>query len=302
MSETIRYIQRNEIDISKWDACVEAAPNGLIYARSWWLDEMANNWDALIVGDYKMIMPLTWRRKWGIRYLYQPAFSQQLGIISSHEVSAKDAQCFYTELQKMFRFAEINLNYLNIFEETALRQNFVLDINIDYAGIASRYKTDLKKNLHRSARAGFTYNSDIKNLAVVELFKHTYNSKIKLSADSFSRLSNAVKIAEQKGMIVCRSVNDKDRNISAAVLCLKDTKRIYFLLSVIPADARVQRANHFLIDSLIREFSQQHLLLDFEGSDIEGIAYFYKLFGAINQAYPFLRFNNLPWPISLLKR
>jgi hypothetical protein len=302
MSETIRYIQRKDIDVDKWDACVEAAPNGLIYARSWWLDTMADHWDALVIGEYDIIMPLTWRQKWGIKYLYQPAFSQQLGVISSCEVSAKDAHCFYTELQKKFRFAEINLNYLNVFEETTLRQNFVLDINVDYASIASHYKTDLNKNLHRSAKAGFTYSSDIQNLKVIELFKDTYKNKIVLSDDGFSKLNKAVEIGERKGMIVSRRVSDENGNISAAVLCLKDNKRIYFLLSVIPIAARVQRGNHFLVDSLIREFSRQPFLLDFEGSDIEGIAHFYKVFGATNQPYPFLRFNNLPWPISMLKR
>ncbi|MDH7462448.1 hypothetical protein QEG73_14205 [Chitinophagaceae bacterium 26-R-25] len=302
MSEIIRYIQRKEIDIDKWNACVEASPNGLIYALSWWLDEMADNWDALVVGDYKVIMPLTWRRKWGIKYLYQPAFTQQLGIISLHKLSTAAVQSFYNELQKYFRFAEINLNYLNLLEGFTLKQNFILDINRDYLNTTSQYKNDLKKNLHRSAKAGFTYHNKLSNAAVVELFKDTYKNKINLSSGSFSRLNKAVAIAEQKGMIVCRSVNDKGGNLSAAVLCLKDGKRIYFLLSVTPSAARVHRANHFLVDSLIREFSQRNLLLDFEGSDIEGIAYFYQLFGAVGQPYSFLRYNNLPWPISLLKR
>ncbi|MDI3322139.1 hypothetical protein [Pinibacter soli] len=301
MSETIRYIQRKDIDVAKWDARIEAATNGLIYARSWWLDEMADHWDALVVGDYEKIMPLTWRKKWGIKYLYQPDFTQQLGIISSQTLAANNAHSFYAQMQKSFRFAEINLNYLNPFEKTSSRKNFVLDISADYASIASHYKNDLKKNLHRSAKEGFTYSGNIENLTVVELFKDTYKNKIELSVDGFSRLNKAVAIAERKGMIVARCVNDKEEQISAASLCLKDNKRIYFLLSVIPSSARVQRANHFLVDSLIREFSRQPLLLDFEGSDIEGIAHFYKVFGAINQSYFFLRYNNLPWPISMLK-
>ncbi len=43
----------------------------------------AGQWDALVLDDYQAVMPLTWRSKFGIRYLYQPAFTQQTGIFSA---------------------------------------------------------------------------------------------------------------------------------------------------------------------------------------------------------------------------
>jgi hypothetical protein len=70
----IRYLERNEIDINKWDRCISNAPNGLIYARSFYLDSMAENWSALVTGDYLYVMPLTWNKKFGIKYLYQTVF------------------------------------------------------------------------------------------------------------------------------------------------------------------------------------------------------------------------------------
>jgi hypothetical protein len=247
-------------------------------------------------------MPLTWRKKWGIKYSYQPAFTQQLGVVSSRALHADDISSFYSAMQKVFRFAEINLNYLNSFDKTSPRQNFVLDLRKGYNEIAALYKNDLKKNLHRSIKNDFTYDNDIESATVIEVFKLVYSRKINLSAADFVRLSEVVKIAQQKDMIVARSVKNGKGDLSAAVLCFKDNKRIYFLLSVIPVASRVYRGNHFLVDNLIKEFSEQPLLLDFEGSDFEGIAYFYQLFGAFNQSYPFLRYNHLPWPISLLKR
>jgi hypothetical protein len=57
--------------------------NGIVYAYSWYLDIVSPGWDALVKDDYKSVMPLTWRKKYGIKYLYQPFFTQQLGVFSS---------------------------------------------------------------------------------------------------------------------------------------------------------------------------------------------------------------------------
>src|SRR5277367_495617 len=56
----IKYLVRSEIDTEKWDRCILNASNGLIYARSFYLDSMAENWSALVEGDFQNVMPLTW--------------------------------------------------------------------------------------------------------------------------------------------------------------------------------------------------------------------------------------------------
>ncbi|OIP03307.1 MAG: hypothetical protein AUJ97_04685 [Bacteroidetes bacterium CG2_30_32_10] len=59
----IRYLKHKEIDKDKWDNCIEKAFNGIIYAYSWYLDIVSENWDALIEDDYKTVFPLTQKKK-----------------------------------------------------------------------------------------------------------------------------------------------------------------------------------------------------------------------------------------------
>src|SRR3984957_7237734 len=80
----IRYLHRNEIDTEKWDRCIINASNGLIYARSFYLDSMAENWSALVEGDFQNVMPLTWNKKFGFTYLYQPYFTKSLGVFGQN--------------------------------------------------------------------------------------------------------------------------------------------------------------------------------------------------------------------------
>src|SRR5262245_20345245 len=86
MTETtnIRYLTRNKIDVARWDRCIDRAPNGLIYSYSCYLDTMSRQWDALVMGDYGIVMPLTWNRKYGISYLHQPFLTAQLGVFGEN--------------------------------------------------------------------------------------------------------------------------------------------------------------------------------------------------------------------------
>ena len=85
----ITYLTYQEIDKAKWDDCINQSINKLIYAESVYLDAMAENWDAIIMNDYEAVMPLTWKKKFGIKYLYQPAFIQQGGIFSRKKIDGK---------------------------------------------------------------------------------------------------------------------------------------------------------------------------------------------------------------------
>ena len=79
----IQYLKRSGIDTAKWNACIDAASNGLIYGYSFYLDTMSKHWDALVMGDYTAVMPLTWKSKYGIHYLYQPFFAASLGVFGN---------------------------------------------------------------------------------------------------------------------------------------------------------------------------------------------------------------------------
>src|SRR6056297_1897646 len=91
----INYYLHKNIDKQKWDNCIQHAHNELIYAYSWYLDIVSPHWDALIQGDYEMVMPLPKKRKYRITYLIQPLFTQQLGIFYKKPLTSKEIQPFF---------------------------------------------------------------------------------------------------------------------------------------------------------------------------------------------------------------
>src|SRR5687768_4590962 len=110
-STAILYLKHDEIDKDKYDACVVSAVNSLIYARSFYLDNMCPEWDALVSEDYSWVMPITWNTSWGVKYLYQPAFSQQLGVFRK-EYTIIPWQGIIEILKSRYSFWEISLNFV----------------------------------------------------------------------------------------------------------------------------------------------------------------------------------------------
>jgi ribosomal protein S18 acetylase RimI-like enzyme len=295
----IRRLSRPAIDVDRWDRCIAEAQNSLIYGYHYYLDHMAaGQWDALVFDDYKAVMPLPWRRKYGITYLYQPAFTQQTGIFSAQQCHI---EAFLTAVTKNYRFAEIFLNYANNLPTLKQHTNYILPLNAPYKQIAAGYKKDLVKNL-KQTRA-LHYHHDSPPTLALETFRQQFAHRItSLKKEDFERFERLCGYLRERGQLLVRTVTDHEQTLLATALLLKDSKRLYLLhLTTLPT-GRDMEAGHFLLDELIKEYAGNPLILDFEGSDIPGIAHFYANFGSQDQPYFFFRHNRLPWPLSWLKR
>ena len=63
----IRFLKRNEINERAWNECVEKSVYSLPYAYVWYLDAVAENFDALVLNNYEAVFPLVWLKKFGIK-------------------------------------------------------------------------------------------------------------------------------------------------------------------------------------------------------------------------------------------
>jgi len=120
----IEYIQYRNINFHKWDECVSRSLNGLVYAYSWYLDIVAGEWDALVADDYSIIFPLVKGSKYGIPYLYQPYFTQQLGVFSPIKVDSQTTKLFTDSIPAKFKYRIINFNSFN--HTLAYRRNITI--------------------------------------------------------------------------------------------------------------------------------------------------------------------------------
>ena len=93
----------------------------------------------------------------------------------------------------------------------------------------------------------------------------------------------------------------KKGELIASCVFVYSHNRAYYILVGNHPDGRTIGASHMLVDAFIKDNAQKKLLLDFEGSDIPGLAFFYSSFGAQEENYAAIRLNRLPWYLKWLK-
>ncbi len=291
----IYYRTHAQIDKQKWDSCIDDAHNGLLYSYSFYLDAMSKNWSGLIMDNYDAVMPLTSNKKFGISYLHQPFFTQQLGIFGNLSFTEDITDAFVKKAVELFPFAEINLNYANECKKTiAKKSNCILSLNNSFAEIEKNFKKDLIQNIKKANKNNLIYTATQDIETAITSYKKNYFKKIHIPQKAYYNFSLLCGSLLKKKQLLVRKIISPNGQLLAIAIFLKDKKRIYNIMSTTFNEGRKAEANHFLLYNLIKEFCGQNLILDFEGSEIPSINFFYKKFGAIEQPYPFVKINQLP--------
>ncbi|MBO9595730.1 MAG: hypothetical protein J7599_22700 [Niabella sp.] len=299
----IRFYNREAIDTDRWDTFVKKSSQFRIYALSTWLDHFTPGWGALIDDGYSMLMPLPCKRKYGIRYLAQPRFTQQLGFYTQYPQPTKIKEAFLQQAMRLFPFGEVWLNTPVENVSCSERKNYVLSLNPSYAEIHRQYSKSLIQNSLKPAlkqRLIYDVDQDIGN--AVTAYQQGYQRRMQLANRDYIQLSNLAVAWSASGHCFTRAVKDESGERLAISLFFCDGLRIYNLCSTTTQNGRKRNANYFLYDQLIREFSGSGLILDFEGSSIPGIAAFYKKFGAVPEPYYAVKWNHLRWPYTIFKK
>lgn len=302
MPAAIQILPASGIDQLKWDQCVARSENGLVYSRYDYLDTICDHWHGMVVNDYQGVMALPWRRKWGIRYFYEPAFTQQLGLTGNIPVPAKILEACYS----FARYGDLLFNFGNgsLAGTVTTKQkiNLVIDLSAGYEKIYSAYKKDLQQNLRKSERANLSVLPGESKTAI-SLYMSSYNNRFgHVRGTDYHQFEKLCGLLSKNEMCFTRKVVNSTGDLLSTGIFFRDNKRVYNIMNTTTGPGRNAEANHYLLDSVLKEFGGHQLLFDFEGSDLPGVKSFYEKFGAIEQPYYHYHFNRLPFPLNFLKR
>jgi len=278
----IEYVKRVALDVSKYDNCIENSMQSRIYAFSWYLDCVADNWDVLVLDDYKAVMPLPWKRKHGIKYVTQPYFCQQLGVFSLDEIDENLTTQFIKTIPKKFLKIYLQFNSDTFLENSFdKRKNYILSLNDSYENLFKSFNKGRKHAVKNAEK----HNLIIKTVSVdalIELQKENYNYS--LNTEQIQRLKNLSQEIIKRNSAFILGVFDNDIFLGGGFF-IKTKYRITYLFSSFNDTGKLKQAASFLISETIKKYEKTTTLLDFEGGSIKSIGSFFKSFGAQKEYY-----------------
>ncbi|MFC6996157.1 GNAT family N-acetyltransferase [Rufibacter roseus] len=300
----IQLLRYQDIDKALWETCLQKAERPLVYAHAWYLDAVCGpNWQALVEVQkdaYVSVFPLPIKKVLGKQMVFQPLFTQQLGLFCTQASQHRSVSEYlsllpphFAQVQYQLPQPEVELHLPKNWS-ARLRPNYELSLAPTYPELYRACATNLKRNLKKAQAAQLNIGRAASFDKLLQLFQNTKGKELgELKAKEYKRLSQLFHNAQQAGVGQLWEVRQQQE-----VLCigffLHDGTRITYLFGASSEKGRQLNAMAFLMDQLIQQEAGSGKTFDFEGSEVPGVAKFYANFGAQPVPYLSLSFQNLP--------
>lgn len=285
----IRHLEHDAIDKADWDARLGACHDRIWYALSDVLDAASPGWNALVDDDDGAIMPLPWRQRFGIRYVYQPFLLQQLGPFGA-VASAERGDAFLRALPGSYRLLDLGLSASVMASpqggiRTSPRTDQMLRLTADAVSLRANYSTNHKRSLRKALEAGvevergFDPGQVLAFLVASEQFK-----RWGVDHRQQGTMERVFAVARAQGTARTYGAFQGGRLVAVGFF-VRWGGRVIFLKGVTSDAGREARAMHALIDAVIGDHAGSGEVFDLAGSNDPALARFYAGFGAEGHRY-----------------
>jgi len=179
----IKYLKYKDIDVKKYDSCIAKAIQSKVYAYSWFLDIVSDNWNLLVLDDYKAVMPLPTRKKYGLNYVFQPNWIQHLGLFSLETLSFNDIENFIKHIPKKFKLLNFNVNFK--IKNSHTLTNYVLPLNKDYKTLFKAFSKGRKSSINQAQKGGVEIRSSQDYMSIITLFREHKGLNLNLTDKAY---------------------------------------------------------------------------------------------------------------------
>jgi Acetyltransferase (GNAT) domain len=312
MSAEVRCLDRAEY--AKWDALVQASPQGSVSCLSWWLDAVGQNIRVLGYFENGRLVagvPLHLERMFGMTLYRKPKLTNPWGVViepldgkrttvvtremEALEVLAKHLNAirgsivmsFHPSLQNWLPFSWHGFN-------VSVGATHVIEDLDSLDRVRRGFMYDVRRQIAKAIDTGIRVepcNAD----EALKLFRATYHrqgQQLPYSGEYFRRLYLAAK-SHNAGE--CFLARDGQGRAHAAAFVVWDKRRAHYVAAGGDPELRSSGAGVVLVWHVL-QFAAQHVgLFDFNGSAVRPIEQFVRSFGGRQTYYPrVMRWSLLP--------
>jgi hypothetical protein len=137
---------------------------------------------------------------------------------------------------------------------------------------------------------------------VIELALQQMRDHSRETGENVERFRKLYHYLYSQRMAATYGIASSQGELLASCVFFFSHKRAYYILVGNHPNGKTIGASHALIDAFIKDHAKKDMLLDFEGSDIRNLAFFYSSFGATEEKFAGIKLNKLPFYLKWMKR
>ncbi len=290
----MRFIQREHIDCTKWDALVKSDSTVSVFSLSTYLDAVAENWCVFTDEEYTKGIALPFTFRLGVKTCYTAVFLRYVEWIGEQTIQ-------FDKLISILQ-AEFSAGQLCIKQDVLgyKREEFVFQ----HLPVLSErtINSQVKRMLSKAVKKQFHLEEVDTIHAIQAIISEELPQKIaSINDTSLSVLEKLTSELKNENRI--RIVAIKDESIIVGGLYLVDfNDTVLYLKGAFTKDAKDAGAMYFAMNEAIKQAQAAGKKFDFGGSRVEGVRRFNVNLGGHDQVYFSYEWNNAPFWFKLLKK
>lgn len=290
----MKFIQRKDIDLKKWDALVKSDSKNSAFSLSTYLDAVSENWCVLTDDNYSNGIALPFTINFGVKTCYTPIFVRLLDWCGEKKV---EDQTFISLLKKEFAAGQLSSSLL-LSEEP--KEEFVCQfIEKDQEVVLnSQAKRMLAKFKKSSMSFEFVTSTD-------EVFQHIYKELPKkvssLNDRSLSSLEKLVAQLQAENLLKVLVVKE-EKVVVGGIFLVEFKGSLLYLKGAFTAESKKEGAMYAIMEKAIAYSKEKGLNFDFGGSRVEGVRRFNVNLGGEDRVYYSYNWDNAPLWFKWLKK
>lgn len=287
--EAMKFIQRYDINTSKWDALVQKS-EGLCYQYAWYLDATAKNWGVYVNEDYSKGVALAYNEILGKRILYPLLFGRTLEFFG---MNLPEIEILVEQLKLDFPIGQIQL-------PEALKQT-AQEVRT-FQSLHELKLNKLSKRMLQKAEKHQLKAMPIPWRESVYLVEQELGPKVSMMrGENLNRLNALLAILEERNMLHSIGIFDEEK-CQGVLYMVRDGKRFLYLKGAATVGIKEQGGMYLAMKQQIEFALGQGLIFDFGGSSVPGIKRFFAGFGGEDQHYWVYQWNKAPFWFNWLRK
>lgn len=295
-----RVFQSKDIEPNKWNAFIEASPEGAVYASFEFLNGILDEWEALIISEgetWQMVFPYKRNSRLFVPYFLQPKFTQYLGpMFRSYDgKKAKELQWKGKLLNVAIEIIRAQFWYANF--NISPQSNYTLPFHVKRFRLAPRYtyqiklssktEADLESQIlkgkitpRKAEESGLIFQEESSSSEILEAFHKSKGAEVEnLAREDYTRYEQTLQnLGSQKSIWSLRS---KEGELAGGMILYHYRNELTFAFSYANPEYHSYAVGHALIWKAIRVAQERGAeIFDFEGSMIPAVERVFRRFGA----------------------